>query len=127
MGRPVVHFEIIGRDPAALRDYYGRLFGWEYDATGVVAEEVSEPTDYGYIDRMTASDGAGIPGGIGGGPGYDGHVVFYVSVEDVAGALEEAERLGGRRRMGPVESTPGLIVGYFEDPEGHLIGVAGVS
>lgn len=29
MGQPVVHFEIIGSDPARLRGYYGDLFGWE--------------------------------------------------------------------------------------------------
>jgi predicted enzyme related to lactoylglutathione lyase len=37
MGRPVVHFEIIGNDPAKLRGYYGELFGWEFqtgDAAG---------------------------------------------------------------------------------------------
>jgi hypothetical protein len=31
MGQPVVHFEIIGSDPAKLRSYYGELFGWEFD------------------------------------------------------------------------------------------------
>ena len=31
MGQPVVHFEIIGKDPAKLRDYFGELFGWEFD------------------------------------------------------------------------------------------------
>jgi uncharacterized protein len=29
MGQPVVHFEIIGPDPAKLRSYYGELFGWQ--------------------------------------------------------------------------------------------------
>ena len=29
MGQPVVHFEIIGKDPEKLRSYYGDLFWWE--------------------------------------------------------------------------------------------------
>src|SRR5262245_66560164 len=29
MGQPVVHFEVIGKDPAGLRGYYRELFGWE--------------------------------------------------------------------------------------------------
>ena len=27
MGNPVVHFELIGPDPARLREFYSRLFG----------------------------------------------------------------------------------------------------
>ena len=69
MGQPVVHFEIICRDPQKLRNFYGDLFEWEF---------------------------------------------------------ENAERLGGTRRMGP-EKNPGgdLLVGHFTDPEGQLIGLAG--
>jgi hypothetical protein len=40
MGQPVVHFEIIGTDPAKLRSYYAELFGWEFD-TGDAATEAS--------------------------------------------------------------------------------------
>jgi uncharacterized protein len=36
-----------------------------------VAEEVSEPANYGFVNRTTTSDGTGIPGGVGGGAGYD--------------------------------------------------------
>jgi predicted enzyme related to lactoylglutathione lyase len=71
------------------------------------------------------SDEAGIARGIGGGAGYDPHVTFYVGVPDVEAALQKAERLGGKRSMGP-ERAPGtdLVVGHFTDPEGHLIGLA---
>lgn len=126
MGQPVVHFEVIGKDPELLRRYYGDLFGWEFDTTGQVAEAVSEPTNYGFVEHNTTEDGAGIPGGIGGGEGYDAKVLFYVGVPDVEAALQEAERLGGTRRMGPARA-PGrdLVVGHFTDPEGHLLGVAG--
>lgn len=128
MGQPVVHFEIIGNDPERLRGYYRDLFGWEFDTSGAVSEAVSQPGTYGFVDPGTADGGTGIPGGVGGGAGYDGHVIFYVGVPDVEAALQEAERLGGRRRMGP-ERAPGrdLVVGHFTDPEGHLIGVAGTT
>jgi len=42
MGQPVVHFEVIGRDPGKLRSYYGDLFGWEFDTGGPVSTAVSE-------------------------------------------------------------------------------------
>lgn len=120
MAQPVVHFEIIGTDPAKLRDYYGQLFGWGFDTSGPVAASVSAAGEYGFTET------GGIPGGVGGGAGFAPHVVFYVGVPDVAAALREAERLGGIRRMGP-ERAPGrdLVVAQFTDPEGNLIGLAG--
>jgi len=125
MGQPVVHFEIIGTDPAGLRGFFGELFGWEFDTSGTVAKEVSEPTDYGFIELLKADDGSGIRGGIGGGEGYHRHAVFYVGVPDVGEALNKAEELGGDRQMGPVTAPNGLVVGHFKDPEGNLIGLAG--
>jgi uncharacterized protein len=123
-GNPVVHFEIIGRDTAGLRRYYGALFGWEF-ALGD-ADPVSAPGEYGFVGTTVSPDGTGgIPGGIGGGVGYAPQVLFYVGVPDVEAALAEAERLGGTRVMGPA-GTPGtLVVGWFADPEGHVVGVAG--
>ncbi len=126
MANPVVHFEIIGTDPPKLRRYYGELFGWEYDTNPPVVEAVSQANNYGFIDHDTISDGIGIPGGVGGGVGYDAHVLFYVGVADVEAALERAESLGGTRRMGPERAEGSeLLVGHFADPEGNLIGVAG--
>ena len=125
MGQPVVHFEIIGKDPARLRSYYGELFGWEFDMSSPVSEAVSEPMNYGFVGGNTTSDGTGIPGGVGGGTGYDGHLIFYVGVPDVEAALQKAESLGGTRRMGPERAPTGLVVGHFADPEGNVVGVAG--
>jgi uncharacterized protein len=121
VGQPVVHFEIIGSDPSKLRSYYGELFGWEFQVGDATTEAVSRPGDYGFVD------GAGMNGGVGGGEGYEGRVLFYVGVPNVEAALQEAERLGGKRQMGP-EGTPGtLVVGQFTDPQGNLIGVAGTD
>ena len=127
MANPVVHFEIIGKNPDKLRSYFGELFGWQFDTSSPVAEAVSEPTDYGFVDRVTTPDGTGIPGGIGGGARYPAHVIIYVGVPNVEAALAEAERLGGKRQMGPERAPTGLVVGHFTDPEGNLIGVAGTA
>jgi hypothetical protein len=50
-----------------------------------------------------------------------------VGVPNVAAALEKAEKLGGKRVMGP-EGKPGtIVVGHFTDLEGNLVGVAGTE
>ena len=61
-------------------------------------------------------------------PGYDGHLTFYVAVEDCEAALAKAEELGGTRVMGP-DPIPGmgLTIGQFTDPEGHLVGLLQVT
>lgn len=117
MGQPVVHFEVIGRDPEKLRDYYGRLFGWTFG-------EPMGPTDY-----ATIQDPDGVGGGIGGVPeGYSGHVTFYVQVQDVDATLSQAESLGGQRMMGPDEVPGvGIVIGLLQDPEGHVVGLMSPS
>jgi len=119
MGRPVVHFEIIGQDGKRLHEYYSQLFGWNIDA--------DNPMNYGIVPREDNlnADGVGIGGGVGGpGPeGYPGHVTIYVEVPDVEEALADAARLGGTRMMGPEKPMEGVEVGLFADPEGHVVGV----
>lgn len=118
MGRPVVHFEVIGKDAKKLQRYYSELFGWRIDA--------DNPMDYGVVQREgnTNAEGVGIGGGVGGGPeGYSGHVTFYVEVPDVEAALAKAESLGGSRLMGPDKVMEQLEIGQFADPEGHVIGL----
>jgi predicted enzyme related to lactoylglutathione lyase len=127
MADPVVHFEIIGTDPAGLRQYYAELFGWQFAVDDAVTEQVSAPGEYGFVDGTTTGEGTGLNGGVGGGPRHTPKSLFYVSVPDVEAALAQAERLGGQRVFGP-EGVPGkLIVGQFTDPEGNLVGVAGTA
>lgn len=121
MGNPVVHFEISGPDPKKLREYYSRLFDWEFDTDSPVAPSVSEAGNYGFT---TIEDS--IPGGVGGGAGFPSQAIFYVGVEDVAAALASAEQLGGTPVMGPESNPSGmLVVAHFRDPEGNLVGLAG--
>jgi hypothetical protein len=120
MGQPVVHFEVVGKDPKKLRDFYAELAGWNFD------DAPAGPTEYYVLPREgnTNVEGAGIGGGVGGGPeGYEGHVTFYIEVPDVGAALDKAESLGGTKMMGPDTPMEGLTIGLFNDPEGHVVGL----
>jgi predicted enzyme related to lactoylglutathione lyase len=113
MANPVVWFEVIGKDGNALRSFYADMFGWSYDQP--------EGMDYGMVNPKETGIGGGIGTGQEGAPPYQ---TFYVGVDDVEAALQQAESLGGSRTMGPMDIPMGGTIGMFTDPEGHLVGVA---
>ena len=114
MGAPVVHYEITGQDGAALREFYGSLFGWNFDLQPA-------PRDYGLIAAATEG---GMTGGVGTSAEGPGALTFYVGTDDIAGSLAKASELGGTVVMEEMEVGDGVSIGLFTDPEGHLVGVA---
>ena len=118
MGNPVVHFEIMGKDPKKLGSFYQKAFDWK-----IAPPIEGSPVEYSLVERNGSSEYS-IGGGIGKAPeGYEGHVTFYVYVDDVATALDKVESLGGKKMMGPDQVPGGPVIGLFEDPEGHVIGL----
>jgi predicted enzyme related to lactoylglutathione lyase len=111
---PVVHFEVLGRDPSALRKFYSEAFGWQLGPAD------DGPMQYSMVH---GKEGGGIDGGIGKAPQGPGHVTFYIGVDDAQGALEQVERLGGKTIQSPVQVPGGVTFALFADPEGHLIGL----
>ncbi len=111
---PVVHFEVLGRDPATLREFYGGAFGWQLGP----ADE--GPLEYSMVHQK---EGGGIDGGIGKAPEGPGHVTFYVGVDDLEAALKDIERLGGKTVQPPVQVPGGVAFALFADPEGHVVGL----
>lgn len=109
--RPVVAFQIVGKNPAALREFYSEIFGWEMDT--------------GPMGIITVSPGVGGPGDIGGTifPGAEARVVIFVQVLSLVDTLTKAEALGGRRVMEPFDVPGGPTVAQMADPEGNVIGL----
>ncbi len=113
MTRPVVHFEIRGRDPERLREFYASLFGWKIDT--------NNPMGYGFVEPGVGAPENGIGGGIT--QGERPLVMVYVQVVDLLETLAKAEELGGRRLMEPVDVPGGPTIAQCEDPEGNLVGL----
>jgi uncharacterized protein len=111
MAHPVAWFEVTGKDGEKLQKFYADLFGWEIDA--------NNPQKYGIVP---AGEG-GIGGGIAASQDGSSGVTVYVSVDDLQKALDEAEALGGKAVMGPMEVEGGPTLAFFTDPEGNTIGL----
>ena len=110
MGQPVVHFEIGCRDIARTQDFYAKLFDWKIQAAGPAA--------------MIETGGAG---GIAGHITALGHepynyVTVYVQVDDIEAYLAQAQKLGGKKVVGPIEIPTGSFA-WISDPEGTLVGL----
>ena len=111
MGNPVIHFEVLGKDAAGLKQFYGSAFDWNL-------QDVMEGQYY-----MVSSGEGDVAGGIGAAPGSDGHVTFYVEVDDPAAALSKIEGLGGKTVQPPMDVPNGPTIALFADPEGHVVGL----
>jgi uncharacterized protein len=115
MGNPVVHFEICVKDDKAANKFYGELFGWKINA--------DNPANYGMVD--TDSAGEGIGGGISKPPeGVDPYTTVYVNVDDVQAKLDQAEKLGAKVLMPPMQVPEGPEIAMFADADGNMIGLA---
>lgn len=83
----VSFIEFGGRDAMTARTFYGKLFGWSFEAG---------PGGEGH-----AIDGVGVPAGVHGGDEGASPYVFF-RVDDLEAAVASVERLGGT-----VEVMPG--------------------
>lgn len=113
MGRPVVHWEIAGKDAKRLQEFYAQLFDWKIDA--------DNPMNYGLVDT-------GGEGGIGGGifPAQEDvppYVTIYVAVDDLQAYLDKAESLGGKAIVPPTPIPNVGAFALFQDPDGNVLGL----
>ena len=111
--RPVVHFEIRGRDSKRLQEFYAELFGWK------IVE--NEAINYAVIEHGIG----GPPDGVGGGIAQSDVplVTVYVQVVSLEETLQKAERMGGKTVLPPVDVPGGPTIAQFQDPEGNTIGL----
>jgi predicted enzyme related to lactoylglutathione lyase len=101
---------VLGKDRQKLQSFYGDLFGWSFDQAPGMPYWMHSP-------------GQGKVGaGVGDAQEGDGHVTFYVAVDDPQAALDQAEQLGGKTIV-PVTEMEMVTFALFSDPEGHIVGV----
>ncbi|HEX2567097.1 MAG TPA: VOC family protein [Burkholderiales bacterium] len=115
MGQPVVHFEMMSKDPAKVSDFYARLFGWK----------VRHLPEIDYRTLETGGEG-GINGGIlkpdREGP-WPAQLLFYILVDELAPYRKKIKAAGGRIHVEEQE-VPGMgWLSLFTDPEGRMMGL----
>jgi hypothetical protein len=112
MTRPVVAFQIRGRNAAALREFYEQIFGWEMSADNPLGVAVIKPGIGGPVEGVGGTLFPGEP-----------RVIIFVQVADLQESLAKAVSLGGQRVMEPFDVPNGPTVAQIADPEGNIIGL----
>ena len=102
--------EGLHRDVPAALDFYGSLFGWEFEGSG------SEP-EY-FVARLRGHDVAGIASMPGQVTHVDAMWMTHVRVDHVAAAAELAADVGGAVLAGPMEVPPAGSLAVLADPAG---------
>jgi predicted enzyme related to lactoylglutathione lyase len=107
--------DLMSRDPAASRRFYGELFGWELELGG------PESGNYAMC-RLRGKPVAGI----GGEPAPEGLPTAwttYFATDDVDAAIERISGNGGRINMPPVDIGAEGRMAVAADPTGAVFGV----
>ena len=115
MGRPVVHWELMSKDPAKVSAFYEKIFGWK----------ITPMPEMNYRLVETGGQG-GINGGIfrpeHEGP-WPGNMTLYIDVDDLAAYRRKIVAEGGKIHIEEQE-VPGMgAFSLFTDPEGRMMGL----
>ena len=115
MGNPVVHWELLSKDPEKVASFYEKVFDWKIDHRPEL--------NYRLVD--TGSE-AGIKGGIvkpeREGP-WPGNMTVYINVDDLAAYRKRVLDAGGKILIEEQE-VPGMgAFSLFSDPDGRMMGL----
>ena len=115
MGRPVVHWELMSKDPARVADFYEKVFDWK-------TQHLPE-MNYRFVE--TGGQG-GINGGIIQPPRpepWPGNMTLYIDVEDLADYRQRIVAAGGKILIEEQDVAGMGAFSLFTDPEGRMMGL----
>jgi predicted enzyme related to lactoylglutathione lyase len=110
MANPFVHLELNTPDTAKAKDFYSKLFGWQF-----------ADNDMGNMIYSTFKPDSGPGGGVYTMAGAPTAWLAYVGVDDINASTEKAKSLGATIYNGPMEIPN---IGWFTvlgDPTGATI------
>ena len=118
MGRPVVHWELMSKDPAKISDFYAKIFDWKVNHVPEI--------NYRIVETGAEGEMHGINGGIvkpdKPGP-WPGNMLFYILVDDLSAYRKKVVKAGGKIQI-EEQKVPGMgKFSLFTDPEGRMMGL----
>jgi uncharacterized protein len=111
MAGQIVHLEIPAGDTAAAREFWGGLFGWQFQAYE------GSPVEY-HMFQIAENQGGAITGADGGSSGPRA----YFDVDDINAGIARVKELGGQAS----DAMPVPTMGWFStctDVSGNEFGL----
>ena len=115
MGNPVVHWELLSKDPAKVSAFYEKVFAWKVQNMPEI--------NYRLVDT-------GGEGGINGGimkpdkpEPWPGNMLFYIGVDDLTAFCKRVQEAGGKILVEEQEVPDMGSFALFADPDGRLVGL----
>jgi uncharacterized protein len=119
MGNPVVHFELMSKNPAKVADFYAKTFGWK----------ISNVPEINYRIVDTDAKASAMPG-INGGivkpdkpEPWPGNMTMYILVDDLAAYRKKVKAAGGKIHVEEQKVPKMGKFSLFTDPEGRMMGL----
>jgi predicted enzyme related to lactoylglutathione lyase len=111
----VAWFQVDTDNPDGAQQFYGELFNWTFESDAAVGNPYRQATAAGADHPQGA-----IADTKGESPNW---AIFFVIVSDVAAAVAQAEKLGGKVILPPKTTPDGLTFAKLADPSGNVFGV----
>jgi predicted enzyme related to lactoylglutathione lyase len=105
--------DLTSKDPAAARDFYSRLFGWNVEVN-------PDPQYGGYgLAKIDGKDAAGIGGAMT--PDQPSAWSVYIGTDDIDGLSKRVTDAGGTVAMAPFDVGDQGKMAVYQDPSGAFI------
>lgn len=115
MGNPVVHWEMMSKDPAKVAEFYVKVFDWNVKHMPELNYRVVETGDKGGIHGGIMKPDHPEP--------WPGNLTMYIDVEDLDAYRKRVVDAGGKILAEEIE-VPGMgSFSLFADPEGRMMGL----
>jgi len=114
VGNPFVHVELATNDVKKAKDFYGKLFKWEFE---------DAPMEGGTYTMIKVGEGTG--GGMMTNPmpGAPSAWLAYVLVDDIKASTEKAKSLGATVMKDVTEVMGAGWLSIIVDPTGAVLGL----
>ncbi len=120
MNHTIIHFEIPADDPALMKEFYSKVFGWKVTDIPAMSYIMlhTVPTDEKGMLKEP-----GVNGGMYQRTAKEQVPINYISVESVEEYMEKATSWGGKV-IAPKQHIPHVgFIAWIADPEGNPIGL----
>lgn len=109
----IVHIEFTTPDLAKAKEFYGDLFGWEFQPFQATEWYFQTPKGWGPCGCV-----------LQGAPAADAKTMLYVNVDDIAATLAKGEQLGATT-VKPKTEIPGGhgFFAHMKAPDGNVWGI----